>query len=209
MRFVAHEEIDPTGLRLTIRPDDDPLNPRRDFDNLSRMICFHGRHRLGDPHSWDSPDDFRQGMRGEAYLELPLYLYDHSGITMRTTAFSCPWDSGQVGVIIFEREKVLAEFGGKRLTAARRKKAFELMRAEVETYDQYLTGDIWDVRIENDKGDILDSCSGFYGLEYAKEEGRSMLGSCAATRREAQAEAMAAEIAASRPDLAPRWEERS
>ena len=27
---------------------------------------------------------------------LPLYLYDHSGITMNTCGFSCPWDSGQV-----------------------------------------------------------------------------------------------------------------
>ena len=30
---------------------------------------------------------------------LPLYLYDHSGITMNTCGFSCPWDSGQVGWI--------------------------------------------------------------------------------------------------------------
>ena len=26
----------------------------------------------------------------------PLYLYDHGGITMNTTGFSCSWDSGQV-----------------------------------------------------------------------------------------------------------------
>ena len=25
---------------------------------------------------------------------LPLYLYDHGGLTMNTSAFSCPWDSG-------------------------------------------------------------------------------------------------------------------
>ena len=119
MSFVAHEETDPIGLRLIIRSDDDPLNPRRELANLCRMVCFHGRYELDEPHSFDSPDDFRQAMRGEIYLELPLYLYDHSGITMRTTPFSCPWDSGQVGVIILEHEKVLTEFGRKRLTAAR------------------------------------------------------------------------------------------
>ena len=208
MSFVAHEETDPTGLRLIIRSDDEPLNPRREFDNLCRMVCFHGRYQLGDPHSFDSPDDFRQAMRGETYLELPLYLYDHSSITMRTTPFSCPWDSGQVGVIIFEREKVLSEFGGKRLTAALREQAIELMRAEVKVYDQYLTGDIWQARVEGSDGEILDSCSGFYGLDHAKEEGRSMLGSCAAAYREVEAGALAAGIAEERPDLAPQWEER-
>ena len=30
----------------------------------------------------------------EGMVILPLYLYDHSGITMNTTGFSCPWDSG-------------------------------------------------------------------------------------------------------------------
>ena len=112
-------------------------------------------------------------------------------------------------MIIFERDKALAEFGGKRLTAACHEKAFGLMRAEVETYDQYLTGDIWNVRIETGDGDILDSCGGFYGLDYAKEEGRSMLGSCAAAYHEARAGALAAGIAEERPDLAPQWEERS
>ena len=83
------------------------------------------------------------------------------------------------------------------------------MRAEVKAYDQYLTGDIWEARIEGSDGEILDSCCGFYGLDFAKEEGRSMLGSCAAACREAQAGVLAAGIAEERPDLAPQWEQRS
>lgn len=40
---------------------------------------------------------------------LPLYLYDHSGITMNTCGFSCPWDSGQVGWIYYRMFRIAAE----------------------------------------------------------------------------------------------------
>ena len=78
----------------------------------------------------------------QKYLMLPLYLYDHSGITMNTTGFSCPWDSGQVGWIYASKENALREFGGKSFTAATRKKAEDCMRGEVECYDSYLRGEL-------------------------------------------------------------------
>lgn len=118
------------------------------------------------------------------FIILPLYLYDHSGITMSTSPFSCPWDSGQVGIIYISNKKALAEYGFKRLTKANRAKIISYMVNEVECYDQYLTGDIYgfhvhkldeDGEIEDDH-DILDSCWGFFGhnweenglLEHAK-----------------------------------------
>ena len=42
---------------------------------------------------------------------LPLYLYDHSGITMNTGGFSCPWDSGQVGWIFADGNAIRREYG--------------------------------------------------------------------------------------------------
>ena len=55
--------------------------------------------------SWLSPrnievDELYDLVRAtDKYVILPLYLYDHSGITISTGPFSCPWDSGQVGWI--------------------------------------------------------------------------------------------------------------
>ncbi len=37
---IAHQETDPTGLRLIIESDDDPMNPRRQFDNCCRIVCW-------------------------------------------------------------------------------------------------------------------------------------------------------------------------
>lgn len=84
--------------------DEDAPNPRKEFDCFGKMVCFHRRYDLGDKHDLKA-EDFNGWDELEAYLKedlkaavvLPLYLYDHSGITINTTGFSCPWDSGQVG----------------------------------------------------------------------------------------------------------------
>ncbi len=93
---------------------------------------------------------------------MPLYLYDHSGITMNTTGFSCPWDSGQVGWIYADKDKILLEFGGDTLTPELREKAEALLTGEVKYYDHYLRGDCYGFQLY--KGDEeIDNCWGFLG----------------------------------------------
>jgi hypothetical protein len=106
------------------------------------------------------------------YIILPLYLYDHSGITISTSPFSCPWDSGQVGIIYISIKDVLKEFNRKKMSKKLRSKAINLMIAEVKTYDQYLTGEVYGYLIEpTDKNKSIecdDSCWGFYGYDHEK-----------------------------------------
>lgn len=98
-------------------------------------------------------------------VSLNLYLYDHSGITMRTSPFCCPRDSGQVGLIYVTRDEILKEYDKKVLTQRLRDRAQALLQSEVEEYDQYLTGDIWWYNIEDAEGNMVDSCGGFYGAD--------------------------------------------
>lgn len=91
---------------------------------------------------------------------LPLYLYDHSGITMRTSPFSCPWDSGQVGWIYADADTIKAEYGA--LTPETMKKALTVMQGEVETYDYYLTGQAYGFQLFDGETET-DSCWGFLG----------------------------------------------
>lgn len=97
------------------------------------------------------------------YILLPLYLYEHSGITMSTGPFSCPWDSGQVGWIYVSKECVRKEYGWKKITKSREKQICRYLEGEVETYDQYLTGEVYGYIIEDEYGEELDSCWGYYG----------------------------------------------
>ncbi|MDX9971910.1 MAG: hypothetical protein RBU21_02860 [FCB group bacterium] len=107
-----------------------------------------------------------------SYFSLPLYLYDHGGITMSTGRFSCPWDSGQVGFIYISKEKAAKMWSGlegEELAKA----AYACMEAEVEEYDHYLTGQVYGYVVEDASGEVLDSCDGYLGDSgYVEAEAR-------------------------------------
>jgi len=187
------------GYKVTINQDNDTFDGPRDWDNLGTMVCFHSRYILGDKHDHKDPDDFIYSLASEYFNEdtinndyenidkgefidkwldrlekhiiiLPLFLYDHSGITMSTGRFSCPWDSGQVGWIYVTKEKAREEYGKKRISKAMKKKIVTYLVGEVKTYDQYLTGDVWYYNIEDPDGKDVDSCGGMYGSDYTEKE---------------------------------------
>ena len=113
----------------------------------------------------------------DAVVILPLYLYDHSGITIRTTVFSCPWDSGQVGFIFATRKQAKEYYGVKKITKKSLVRLKAGLEASVREYDQFLTGDVWGYRIidvdeDGEETDEHDSCWGFYGHDYCVEQAK-------------------------------------
>jgi len=141
----------------------------------------------------------------EPYIEwLPLWLYDHSGITMscgkRTGQYADRWDSGCVGWIVAEKDVIMKEtrqilrdengnpireehrhpdgsvtYGVKSLPLTEetwRDRAIEIMKSDVETYDQYLRNEVYGYTlyeadgVDDDNETIwneVESCWGFYG----------------------------------------------
>ena len=94
---------------------------------------------------------------------LPLYLYDHSGITMSCShnyPYNDRWDAGQVGWIYASFDDIKKEFGNTDKDSI--DKAENLLIGEVETYDSYLKGECYGFIIEQD-GCEVDSCWGFLG----------------------------------------------
>jgi hypothetical protein len=167
------------NITVEITQDEEPLNPREDAIGscLGRMYCWHRRYNLGDkkPEGY-TPEDFEAEYNKDNSVMLPLFLYDHSGITMRTGNFRGidpgGWDSGQVGWIVVTMYKI-AEEG---ITI---EKAKEILESEVKVYDQYLTGDVYAYVVEKTtvckhckevKTEVVDSCGNFYGRD-VKENG--------------------------------------
>ena len=139
------------GITGRVERDDDAMSPR-EWDNMGKMVCWHRNYNLGDEQPTCSPDKYKMP---KEYIRLPLYLYDHSGITISTSPFSCPWDSGVVGFIYVEKgfEGMSDELLLKHL------------ENEVKTYDSYLTGDCHGYIIENSQGEELAAVWGFIGEE--------------------------------------------
>ena len=156
--------------------DDNPTNPRTEWDNLCTMVCFHRNYNLGDMKHGFTPESIREYLEEnkKTVFYKPLYLYDHSGITISTGAFSCPWDSGLVGYIYVERDKFLEAFGYKKMTKKAKESLEALLIGEVKDYDNYLTGNVYGYMVEEEEENCVESCWGFNGeSKYALEEGIS------------------------------------
>lgn len=163
------------GGKLEIVQDEFAQSPRSEFDHVCTMVCFHSGYDLGDKdHGYNKNDynnwtELKEGIleNENVALILPLYLYDHSGLTISTEPFQCQWDSGQIGWIFITKEK-LAEFGKDLKT----EDGVKILEEEVKEYDYYLRGDVYGYILTEpvekcDKcGHIkveTDSCYGFYG----------------------------------------------
>lgn len=119
---------------------------------------------------------------------LPMYLYEHSGMTVscgeRKYPYNDQWDSSEIGWIVMSKETAVKELGAGEDDW--KEKAEACMKAEVESYDNYLTGDVWYYTLyesalpvgENENGVVVktgkpvsgedaweekDSCGGFEG----------------------------------------------
>jgi hypothetical protein len=155
--FETHEYHD---MVISLYYDDEPMNPRED-DNLGTMFCLHNRYDLGDK---DAPPP------EEDYIYLPLYLYDHSGITMSTEPFSCPWDSGMVGYIYVSLDDIRKEYGVTTVTDELIEKVKAHLSVEVDTYDKYLRGEAYGYIITDEHGEPIDSCWGYDDLGFCRAQ---------------------------------------
>jgi hypothetical protein len=168
---------------LKIERDEDPMNPRTEWDNLGTMVCFHNRYDLGDKtdyrtEDYNSWDELKQGIlenEGEVVI-LPLYLYDHSGITISTSSFDCRWDSGQIGFIFVSKHTIKKE-------GIDETKVIEYLKGEVETYDKYLTGEnyrytIYEIEtcsLGHEHKNVVECCGSYLSEEECESEGQSVL----------------------------------
>lgn len=191
------ENIQYKGYTINIKYDEICESPRV-WDNLGNMLCFHNSYDLGDSNIKDefcynkecklknltdyckNWDEVGEVLKKEfnAVVIMPLWLYDHSNISMKTCRHGqhSGWDCGQVGFIYVTRENILKEYGVKRITKKLIEKVENILINEVEIYSDYISGNCYGYNIENEEGDFIDSCCGFYGydfennglLEYAK-----------------------------------------
>lgn len=179
-------ELSPT-LRVRIVPDNDVEAP--DDDIFKITYSASSRYTLGTEGCNDERrDEIERGLADGSLIGWKVYAYVHSGATIRmadTNPFHRPWDSGQSGVVYAKREDVKREWGvgkSKRLTKEAMANVKGYAKGVVETFASYLEGDVYgyiveEVRVNGDDDVVvektLDSCWGFFGLDYAKSEARA------------------------------------
>lgn len=162
-------------LGYIVRDITDALNPRKEWDNFGTMTCWSRHFLLGDEHKFPDvrsflmdiaknldPDFDADADHTKEYLfsifdeytyNLPLYLYNHSSLAISSVPFSDPWDSGQCGYIYVPKGQASSEYNHAEHSdgyseEALRTWALSLLKAEVDTYNAYLQGDVWGVCFE-------------------------------------------------------------
>lgn len=184
---LAHKE-EHAGKVIKVYFDPEPLNPRKVWDNATIMVHWHSRYDLGDKRiNRCTADELREVYRNnDPILAIfPLNLYDHSGLSVSIGGYTCAWDSGQVGWIIITCSK--ARKMGWDLTNPPNWE--EIIKSEVKTYDDYLTGQVFGYEIIGRDDNILESCWGFIGdMKDCLSEGKMTAESCEdpAVAREAE-----------------------
>lgn len=165
------------SVRLVLHIDQDPVNPRTDYDHLCHVASVpSGYYMPVDPdagpyaHAWEHFGPSRAGhfvrfvrmLGGEAEYYSPR--------------------SGIAAVWYLTREQI-AEEGAGLLTWAR-----GYIEAEAREYEAWADGDVWAYVIERradwqrtlhngtdetrEGWELIDSCAGFFGREYAEQEAR-------------------------------------
>lgn len=152
--------------RINIVYDEDAESPR-EWSNLSTILAFHKRYSLNedkncpcDAYNFDKEevDEYINDIEKAGGYVSPLYMYDHSGISLSTGGFSCKWDSGQLGFIHVTKEKL----DENNLDISKDlDKIKEIIRYELDIYNDYLAGFCYRII---DNADEL-TCGGYIGRD--------------------------------------------
>lgn len=160
--------------------DTDSESPRED-ENLGKLY-------LMTSSVWNM--ECTEDEMKNAPVRLPVYKYEHSGIALSTSnasyPFNCQWDACLAGYIVATRDSIYEQCGWKYITKNRRKKVEEILKAEIETYSQWLNGEVYGFKVFSgvanvaddaieEEGKDEDQCWGFYSIKDALEDARLAL----------------------------------
>jgi len=190
------ERFSHAGRTVVLCRDPDAESPRDNDGNLCVIACWHRQYELGDRQLRPGNGvDYSDRQEMVASLEaggdqvlciLPVWIYDHSGIFLRAAAerpgypFDCRWDAGQVGwAYVFKSTAVKVgcepgkswERDGQTVTYDQAEYERQIA-AEVDLYDRWGRGEFSGYLVEDEDGDVLESCWGFDDEEYCREQAR-------------------------------------
>lgn len=172
MKSILQIISDDGTKRVSIYYDNPSDNPRS-WSNYCHMICEHRRYDLGDSHNgienelhllcekygidWegDWENDVKEMTVAQMITELkkhivirPISIYDHSGVSIFWGGPCDRWDSGCVGFGYCELSDIERCGRNEKDFPDWHDQAKSIMDGEMETYDQYIRGEVYGFVLE-------------------------------------------------------------
>lgn len=126
------------------------------YSYMTDVLGYSHEQASNEADAWLQEESCR--VFDKLYISLPVYAYIHGGITISTGGFSCPWDSGQVGIIYVDRN-VLQHFEDE-------EQVIKALKAEIEIFDSYLQGFCYAFSITDQFDELHESYSGYIGEDF-------------------------------------------
>jgi hypothetical protein len=174
------EQIEYKGHRIVIEQDDNPQNPREEWDNLTKIHCCSSSYYLGEHNhnSWEECNEAIAEHKRNGALVFDVYAYIHSGTVLSLGNFHgrvpqghAQFDSGKCGFIVVPKKGIMENWGKKNWTEALRKKAYEVAEQDIATFNEYLNNEVVGYIVDDD-----ESCWGYYGgKQYAIDDAKSIV----------------------------------
>lgn len=172
------EQIEYNGYKINIYQDEFYESPSDWGDNECFLVHYHRdcwiTNKLIDE------DDIREWYRGSKSLEkeywvFPVAAYIHGGVSLSLgSGRNFPdynWDVSHVGAVLVKRNRRL-----------RKKTAYKYAEGIIETWNDYLSGNVYGYMIEDSEGNEEGGCWNYYGdwetsgiLDEAKAEINGMI----------------------------------
>lgn len=157
---------------IEVKYSEYPPDSPRNWDNAWKFMFTHKRFympnetdiRFDDYYSWDELENALK----ESYLHvIPVWMFDHSGLSFGIGNEPCPWDSGQIGFAVLSE----TDFDEFELDGMSDEQLIEMLIEDLDVFERYVNGVNYEYAILDEHGEILDSCTGYYKPEHAMQVG--------------------------------------
>ena len=152
------------GYTIEIYQDSDPLSPNENADRHAFLVYGHRSFTVNGPDG-EKAKDIHESLDEwkEKFHVYPVYAYIHSGVRLQLGS-----DEG-----LLDRQLDVSMCGYVLITKDEKEipNPEKYAQGMIDEWNQYLSADVWGYQIKAGDEDF-DSCWGFYGLEYCKEEAR-------------------------------------
>lgn len=186
--YIVERQVSRHGHYVgVIMPDEYPANPLVEWDTLADgMVYSRYRRDVCGTQAVD-PDDFALP---KGAVALPVYSNDSTGECFAGSEPVTSWESGVDALVYVTREKILKEYNCKYVTKRVRDRVIKCLKAEVQMYSAYRSGDVYDfivyaVPADTDlekladcrlsSFDVYDPCGGYYALQDCADAMRESL----------------------------------
>jgi hypothetical protein len=161
------------GVTVKIHYDEIACNPRTEFDNMGTIVgCRAPCRGIGDRElsiDYHSAAEIVAELHDDgARLVLPVHYSPQGGTLSVSDADDEEALDECDGVIYVTADSLRHAYKLTRISAKALERATRVLRGEIAEYSAYLSGEVFGFVIEDEAGEHLDSCWGFYKHDYCE-----------------------------------------